>query len=101
MRKFFVDNLIATIFVFIAMWGLYQISQFDIFNVFDPMGKALDDMEITDITFSRLRLKVPPVDENVTIINIGNLSRAEVAAQIRMISRFKPRVIGIDSFFNC
>lgn len=101
MRKFFVDNLIATIFVFIVMWGLYQVSQFDIFNVFDPIGKALDDMEITDITFSRLRLEVPPVDENVTIINIGNLSRAELAEQIRMISAFKPRVIGIDSFFDC
>lgn len=101
MKKFFVDYLIATVFVFVVMWGLYKISQFDIFNVFDPIGKALDDMEITDITFSRLRLEVPPVDENVTIVNIGNLSRAEVAEQIRMISLLKPRVIGIDSFFNC
>jgi CHASE2 domain-containing sensor protein len=101
MKKFLVDSLIATVFVFLVLLGIREISQFNIFNVFDPLGKALGDMEITDITFSRLRLEVPPVDENVTIINIGNLTRAELAQQIQMIAALKPRVIGIDSFFDC
>jgi CHASE2 domain-containing sensor protein len=101
MKKFLIDSLIATSFVFIVLLGIKEISQFNIFNVFDPLGKALGDMEITDITFSKLRLEVPPVDENVTIINIGNLNRAEIGQQIRMISALKPRVIGIDSFFDC
>jgi CHASE2 domain-containing sensor protein len=101
MKKFLGDSLIATVFVFLVLLGIREISQFNVFNVFDPLGKALGDMEITDITFSKLRLEVPPVDENVTIINIGNLSRAELAQQIRMISALKPKVIGIDSFFDC
>lgn len=101
MKKFWIDCLLATLFVFGVLWSLAKIAQFNVFNVFDPLGQALSDMEITDITFSSLRLEIPPVDENITIVNIGNLSRAEIAQQIRMISMFKPRVIGIDSFFDC
>jgi CHASE2 domain-containing sensor protein len=101
MKKFWIDSLIATFFVFFIMWGLKQVAQFNVFNVFDPIGKALGDMEITDITFSRLRLKPPPVDENITIINMGNLSRADFAQQLAYIVSLKPRVIGIDSFFDC
>jgi CHASE2 domain-containing sensor protein len=101
MKKFWLDCLLATFFVFAVLWSLSKIAQFNVFNVFDPLGQALSDMELTDITFSSLRVEIPPVDENITIVNIGNLSRAEIAQQIRAISRFKPRVIGIDSFFNC
>ena len=101
MRKFWADGVIATSFVFLMLLAIVEVSEFNIFNVFDPLGKALGDMEITDITFSRLRLEVPPVDENITIVNIGNLSRAELAQQIRMIAALKPKVIGIDSFFDC
>jgi len=101
MKKFLADCLIATLFVFAVLWSLSQVAKFNVFNVFDPLGKALGDMEITDITFSKLRLQTPPVDTNVTIINIGMLNRAQLAEQIRVISQFKPRVIGIDSFFDC
>jgi CHASE2 domain-containing sensor protein len=101
MRKFWSDSLIATIFVFLVLLAVREVSQFNIFNVFDPLGKALGDMELTDITFSNLRVEVPPPDENVTIVNIGNLTRGEIAQQIRAISRFKPKVIGIDAFFGC
>jgi CHASE2 domain-containing sensor protein len=101
MKKFLIDCFAATIFVFVVLLGIREVSQFDVFNVFDPLGQALDDMELTDITFSRLRLEVPPMDENITIVNIGNLSRAEIALQIQAVSKFKPKVIGVDSFFNC
>ncbi len=101
MKKFMIDCFAATLFVFAVLLAIREISQFDVFNVFDPLGKALSDVEITDITFSNLRLEVPPADTNITIVNIGNLSRAEIAMQIMALSRFKPRVIGIDSFFNC
>jgi hypothetical protein len=101
MKKIIIDSLIATVFVFAVLLGIREISRINIFNVFDPLGKALSDMEITDITFSKLRLEVPPVDENVTIVNIGDLTRAGIAQQIRMISALKPKVIGIDSFFDC
>ncbi|NJM24162.1 MAG: hypothetical protein HC859_00010 [Bacteroidia bacterium] len=58
MKRFWVDSTIATVFVFVMMWGVYKISQFDVFNAFDPLGKAFADMEITDLTFSYFRLEV-------------------------------------------
>jgi CHASE2 domain-containing sensor protein len=101
MRKFWTDSLIATFFVFLVLLAVQEVSQLNIFNVFDPLGKALSDMELTDITFSNLRVEVPKPDENILLVNIGTLSRAEIAQQIRAISRFKPKVIGIDAFFTC
>jgi CHASE2 domain-containing sensor protein len=100
MKKFLIDCFAATIFVFLVLLGIREISQLNVFNVFDPIGQSLGDMEITDITFSRLR-DDPKVDTSIVIVNIGNLTRAEVAQQVRVISKFKPKVIGIDSFFDC
>ncbi len=100
MRKFWLDCTIATAFVFLAMWGLFGLTKLNIFNAFDSIGTALSDVELTDYVFSSLR-DDPKVDENILIINIGNLGRREIAEQIRIISRHKPRVIGIDSFFDC
>src|SRR5690349_19810793 len=100
-RKFWIDSVIATAFVFLILLSIVQVSRFNVFNVFDPLGKALSDMELTDITFSNLRVEIPPVDENITIVNIGNLPRAQIAEQIRAINQFKPKVIGIDVFFDC
>jgi CHASE2 domain-containing sensor protein len=99
-KYFFLDCILATLFVFGVLISIREISQLNIFNAFDPLAQALGDMELTDITFSRLR-EDPPLDTNVVIVNIGYLSRAEIAQQIRVISKYKPRVIGIDSFFNC
>jgi CHASE2 domain-containing sensor protein len=100
MKKFLLDCLIATLFVFAVLLGLREVSQLKILNAFDPLSQSLGDMEMTDITFSRLR-EEPLIDTNIVIVNIGDLPRAGIAQQINMISKFKPRVIGIDSFFDC
>lgn len=100
MRKFWLDCFVATMFVFLFMWGIYRLTQLNIFNAFDAVGKALADVELTDYVFSQLR-EDPLVDENIVVVNIGNLSRREVAQQIQIISKYKPKVIGIDSFFDC
>ena len=62
--------------------------------------EALGDVELTDYVFSSLR-KDPNVDQNIVIVNIGNLSRRQIAEQIQIISKYKPKVIGIDGFFDC
>jgi CHASE2 domain-containing sensor protein len=100
MKKFLLDCFLATVFVFAVLAGLREVSQLALFNAFDPIGQSLGDMEMTDITFSRLR-QDPEIDTNIVIINISNKPRALIAEQIRIISKYKPRVIGIDSFFNC
>jgi CHASE2 domain-containing sensor protein len=100
MRKFWLDCFIATVFVFLAMWGIVGLTKLNIFNAFDSIGTALGDMELTDYVFSGLRDE-PLVDENIVVVNIGNLSRREVAQQIQIISKYKPKIIGIDAFFDC
>jgi CHASE2 domain-containing sensor protein len=100
MRKFWIDCVIATAFVFLAMWGIFGLTQLNIFNAFDSIGTALGDVELTDYVFSGLRDE-PKAEEDVVVVNIGTLTRGEIAQQLKIISKYKPKVIGIDSFFDC
>lgn len=90
----------ATVFVFLALWGLSGLTKLNVFNAFDSIGEALSDVELTDYVFSTLRDE-PMVDEDIVLVNIGKLSRRQIAEQLSIISKYKPRVIGIDSFFDC
>jgi CHASE2 domain-containing sensor protein len=100
MRKFWLDCFIATLFVFAVLGGLVKVSQLNLFNAFDPLGKALGDMELTDIAFSQIR-EDPKIDTSIVIVNIGYLSRAQIGQQIMNLSRCKPKVIGLDILFTC
>jgi CHASE2 domain-containing sensor protein len=100
MKKFWLNCLLATATVFALMWALSKLTKLEMFDAFDPIGQALSDFELTDYAFSRLR-EDPKVDDRIVLVNIGYLSRAGIAEQIRIISKYKPKVIGIDSFFYC
>jgi CHASE2 domain-containing sensor protein len=100
MKKFWLNCFLATVFVFVLMWALSKITQLNMFNAFDPIGQALSDFELTDYAFSNLRPD-PLVEERVLLVNIGNISRGAIAEQIRMISQYHPKVIGIDGYFDC
>jgi CHASE2 domain-containing sensor protein len=100
MRKFWLDAFLCTMFVFVVLYGISNLTQLGVLQVFDPISQAIGDMELTDITFSNIR-EDPGIDSNIVLVNIGNLSRMEVAQQIRNISMFKPKVIGIDAFYGC
>lgn len=100
MRKFWIDCILATLFVFVTLGGIVKITDMKIFSAFDPLGQALGDMELTDIAFSQLRSD-PTIDTNIVIVNIGALPRRGVAEQIRILNKYKPKVIGMDSFFDC
>ena len=100
MKKFWFQSLIITVFVFFMLWGATEATDFNLFQAFDSVGQALKDFELTDYAFSKLRSD-PDVDQRIVLVNIGNLTRREVAQQILMISQFNPRVIAFDGFFNC
>ncbi|MEQ8425384.1 MAG: CHASE2 domain-containing protein [Cyclobacteriaceae bacterium] len=100
MRKFFTDVVLATLFVFVTLGGIVKITDLKVFSAFDPLGQALGDMELTDIAFSQLR-NDPTIDTNIVVVNIGALPRRGVAEQIRILNKYKPKVIGMDSFFDC
>lgn len=98
--NFWVDCILGTIFIFGLMWGIYKFLQLDFLDALDPIGKALSDMELTDITFSQLR-EDPEPDTNIVIVNIGPLDRRGIAQQLMILNKYEPRVIGIDIFFDC
>ncbi len=101
MKKFFwIDAALATLFIFLLMFGIYRLTQLKLFDAFDPIGQALEDVELTDYVFSQLR-EDPPLDTNVVVVNTGELSRRQVAYMIKAISQHKPKVIGVDVFYNC
>ncbi len=98
-RKFWLDTIVGTVFVFAVMGVFGSISTFKIFDLFDPIGEALADMELTDIVFSQMREAQVP-DDRVVLVNIGQLDRLGIAGMIDIINSYKPKVIGIDVFFT-
>lgn len=100
MKKLLVKGVAVTLFVFFTMWAVSKITDYKVFQAFDPISQALAEFELTDYVFSRFR-PVPVPDPRIVLVNIGPLSRREVAQQIQIISQYHPKVIGIDGFFNC
>ena len=64
-----------------------------------PVATALGDFDVYDIVYSKL-LEEQPVDTNIVLVNIGNLSRNELSEEISVLNKFNPAVIGIDAFFE-
>ncbi|HLZ17159.1 MAG TPA: CHASE2 domain-containing protein [Cyclobacteriaceae bacterium] len=100
MFKFWIRCVYVTAFVFFMLWVVSIITDLKLFNAFDPVSQALGEFELTDYAFSNLRPD-PTVDQRIVLVNIGHISRREIANQINIIRQFKPRVIGVDGFFNC
>ena len=100
MKKILIQSTQVTIFVFGMVWAVSLVSDLNIFSAFDTIGQALKDTELTDYAFNQLRPD-PTVDERIVLVNFGALPRREVAQLLQNISQFKPRVIGIDAFYNC
>ena len=97
--KFWKDTIIGTIFIFAFMAFAYQFLA--IFSILDPVGQALEDMQITDQIFSNENFREDPAfDTTILIVNFGRLGRKDIARQINIINKYNPQVIGIDTFFG-
>jgi len=98
-RKFWLDSLLGTAFIFGFMW--FAVNFLGIFAFLDPVGDALADMQITDQVFSNPYFRTDPeFEERIILVNFGRLDRRGIAQQINLINKFKPKVIGIDTFFG-
>ena len=99
MKKIFVRGISVTVFSFLMMWGFSAITDLKMFSAFDPISVALQEFQLTDYVFSKFRDQPNP-DSRIVLVNLGPDRRA-IAQQISLISQHKPKVIGIDSYFNC
>jgi CHASE2 domain-containing sensor protein len=92
------DNIIATAIVFLIIKYFTVYQNLDFLN---PFINTIQDMKITDVVFSKIQNDGRfTVDTNIVLVNIGYLSRPEIAREIEIINQFEPKVIGIDSFFR-
>ncbi|MFN3403704.1 MAG: CHASE2 domain-containing protein [Cytophagaceae bacterium] len=99
MKKLLRDSVGATIFTMVFLWILATAFSNINLEIVNPIGKVLSDFEITDVYFSHLKEK-ELADTNIVMVNIGDLDRAGIAELIDSISKYKPKVIGIDAFFR-
>lgn len=98
-RRFWLDVILGSVFIFGLMGLFSSLTAFKIFDIFDPIGAAFEDMEMTDIVFSQLR-DSPVVDDRVVLVNVGERTRFEIAMMIDSVNQFDPLAIGIDIFFH-
>ena len=98
-RSFWLDCILGTAFIYGLIGLFYSVSTFAVFEIFDPVGEALGDMQMTDPVFSQLR-EDPLPDTSFIIINTGREPRAITAAQIDIINQYDPKVIALDMFFS-
>ena len=95
---FHLDNIIATLIVFLVIehFSLYQ--NLDFLN---PFINTVQDLNLSDVVFSKIRNDGRyGVDSNVVLVNIGYLERDGIAKEIEIINKYEPKVLGIDSFFR-
>ncbi|MDW7695352.1 CHASE2 domain-containing protein [Flammeovirgaceae bacterium SG7u.111] len=93
-------NVFGTLSLFGFLWVLGEIGiQFDFLNVFE---QVISDYNLTDIYYTKVRdNSTVKYDENIVLVNIGGADRGRrsIAAQIAILNKYEPKVIGIDAKF--
>lgn len=86
-------------FILAVMFGLSKIEINS--DVVNPISKAMNDFELTDIVFSQLR-ESRNVDTNIVMVNLGPgyRDRKDLARVINVLTHYDPMIIGIDAFFR-
>ncbi len=100
LRKIFnIATITGTIAIFAFMLLLQTVAvNFDFLNIFE---QTINNFKISDVYFSQIRDNEKiEIDTNIVIVNIGYLPRAGLGAQIEVISRYKPKIIGLDALLT-
>ncbi|WP_338766912.1 CHASE2 domain-containing protein [Bernardetia sp. ABR2-2B] len=100
LRKIFnLATITGTIAIFAFMFLLQTVAvNFDFLNIFE---QTINNFKISDVYFSQIRDNEKiEIDTNIVIVNIGYLPRGGLGAQIEVISRYKPKVIGLDAILR-
>ena len=98
-KKFWSDTIWGFVFIIAVAVIVTIVPSFKVFDIFDPIGEALTDMETTDIVYSQDIRYDQLAEENIVLVNIGNLPRRGIADLILQINQHNPKVIGMDMIF--
>ena len=93
------DVFLILLMAYIIYWLLSTIP----FSVgkLNPFNNAISDFDLTDICFSKYhKSKTAGFDKRIVIVDIGHENREQMAAMIRVLESFKPKVIGVDVLYE-
>lgn len=108
------NSFFCTLFIFFMMW-IFSMVPFPEIEILDPIGQTLNDFDITDLAYNKvkgyvhkqkdakgheLNINQEEGDTNVVVVNIGEKSRQDIAKMINIISAMEPKVIGLDAIFD-
>ena len=97
-KAFLLDIVGVGIFCICLFYIIELISEHVNTEIINPISQTFADFELTDLVFSKIR-ESPEVDPNIVLVNIGMHGRRDIADQINILSKYKPKVIGIDARF--
>ncbi|MFZ6013594.1 MAG: CHASE2 domain-containing protein [Bacteroidota bacterium] len=71
-------------------------------NILDSLGKSTADFDFTDLYYSVIKKSArwERPDTTITIINIGYLSRKDIARVIVAVNEHQPNVLGLGIIFS-
>jgi CHASE2 domain-containing sensor protein len=68
-------------------------------NILDKLQRSILDVDFTDFYYSGKKPYLHKIDSNIVIINVGNLSRRDLASLIDKVNKLQPKIIGCDARF--
>lgn len=99
MKQRIIDFVIILFITFFLGYSTPWVTDRVFFQVAFPQLIALQDFHWEDFVF---KLRPDAGRENrITLINISEGNRLDIARQIELINSYEPRVIGLEVFFNC
>jgi CHASE2 domain-containing sensor protein len=98
-KKLFRPYAAAITLVVFTLIGILSLVSVN-FHFLDPFNQSLQDYDITDIVYSRLRNTQKHIDERIVIVNTGQPSRERLAAMLERIIAAQPQAIGVDVLFD-
>jgi CHASE2 domain-containing sensor protein len=93
------DTLFATLWVFIFIFALNAIPLN--LGVMNPLKLGLKDFDFNDLSYKNfIKSSKGKYDNRITIVNIGHLNREELSMLIDAVGAVKPKVMGLDAYFD-
>lgn len=92
------DTVFATIGVFIVI-GLLALLPLNT-GLLNPVKKAFADFDFNDLAYAKVGKKTDSIDPRIVIVNIGMADRGLLAGMIEKVASQKPKVIGLDAYFD-
>lgn len=95
-------KIITTLFLTLVSIGLFGLlcALLPAISAFEPVGRAIDEIAITDIYYSAVKDRAPMENDRVLIVDTSESDRAEIAAALSRASRAGAAVVGIDILFT-